>query len=82
MLQIVMSLNDNSRGICYNHNIFIIQTGLIFKGKGSSLPYRGDPEKSSTRVGSGNTCKYFTRLERLDRDKCSSLFVCSVSDKE
>jgi hypothetical protein len=30
MLQIVASLTDNSRGIIYNHNVFIIQaTGLL-----------------------------------------------------
>jgi hypothetical protein len=31
------------------------------------------PERCFTRVGSGLTCKHYTRLERLARDKHSSL---------
>ncbi len=34
------------------------------------------------RVGPGLTCRYQTRLERLEWDKPSSLFFPTVSDKE
>ncbi len=34
MLKIVASLTDDSRGIIYDHNIFIVEaTGLIFASK-------------------------------------------------
>ncbi len=38
----------------------------MFVGKVRSLPYRGAPERCFTQVGS-------TRLEKLAKDKCSSL---------
>ncbi len=37
-LQIVASLSEDSRGVIYNCNMFIVQaTDLIFKGKALSL---------------------------------------------
>ncbi len=37
-LQIVASLSEDSRGVTYNCNMFIVQaTDLILKGKGLSL---------------------------------------------
>jgi hypothetical protein len=41
----------------------------MFAGKARSLHWSGAPEK----VGSSLTCKHFTRLERLSRDKHSGL---------
>ncbi len=36
----------------------------------------------STWIGSGLTPKYQTRLERIERGDCSSLFGLIVSDEE
>ncbi len=44
-----------------------------------SLPQSGAPEKCFTRVGSGLTGKHQTRLERLAKDKHSSLLRKSVN---
>jgi len=45
----------------------------MFVGEARSLPYRGAPERCFTWIGSGHTCKHWTWLERLARDKHSSL---------
>ncbi len=43
-LKIVVPLTDNSRGVMYDHNMFIVQaTCLIFAGKAKSLPMRYAP---------------------------------------
>jgi hypothetical protein len=51
----------------------IFQPSFTFVGKVSILNYSAEPVRCSTRVGS--TLKYQTRLERLDRDKHSSLLL-------
>jgi hypothetical protein len=48
-------------------------------GKDRSLPQSGAPEGFFTRVGSGLTHKHKTRLERLARNKYSSLSRKSVN---
>jgi hypothetical protein len=50
----------------------------MFAGKATSLAYR----ECSTRVGSGLKQKHYNRLERLVRDKHSSLFLPFVIYKE
>jgi hypothetical protein len=50
--------------------------------KARSLPKRGTPERGYTLVGSGLIHEYQTRLERLVRDKGSSLFGLFFSDEE
>ncbi len=45
----------------------------MFTGKARSPPLSGVPERCITWVGSGLTCKHYTRLERLARHKHSSL---------
>ncbi len=52
---------------------------LMFVGEARSLPKSGAPEGSFTRVGSGLTRKYWTRVERLARDKHSSVLVTFVN---
>jgi hypothetical protein len=49
------------------------QSGLIFAGKKRAR------ERCSTRIGSGLTHKYYTRLERFNRDKHFILFGLFVS---
>jgi hypothetical protein len=49
--------------------------------KASSLPYRSALERCSTREGSVLIPKYWTRLERLGRDKHCSLFSLSNNDE-
>ncbi len=51
----------------------------MFVGEARSLPLSGAPERWFTQVGSSLTHKYQTRLERLNRDKHSSLLQKSVS---
>jgi len=45
----------------------------MFVGEVRSLTFRGAPERCFTQVGYGLTHKRWTRLERLARDKHSSL---------
>jgi hypothetical protein len=49
------------------------QPCLIIVGEARSLTLSGAPERCFTWVGSGITRKYYNRLERLARDKHSSL---------
>jgi hypothetical protein len=55
------------------------QPGLIFVIKVRSLPQSGAPERSFIHVGSDDTRKYWTRLERLARDKHSSLLQILIN---
>jgi hypothetical protein len=52
-----------------------VQSSLVFVGKAWS----GAPERCFTWVGSGLTRKYWTRLERLAKDKHSSLLQKSIN---
>ncbi len=67
MLQIVASLTDNSRGVIYNRNMFIVQA--------TGEPNRENMEHNEARYRVGNikgtdvTCKCSNRLKRLARDK-------------
>jgi hypothetical protein len=45
----------------------------MFVGKARGLLLSGAPEKGFTQVCSSLTCKYYTRLEKLARDKRSTL---------
>ncbi len=54
----------------------------MFAGQAGSLPLRAGTERCSTRVGTGLTRKHDTRLERLARDKNSSLLGTFVSYEE
>jgi hypothetical protein len=45
------------------------QPSLMFVHKARGLPYSGGPERDFTQVGIGLVCKYWTRLERLAKDK-------------
>jgi hypothetical protein len=49
------------------------QPSLMFVGKSRSLPYTGATPRCFTWVGFCLTCKHKTRLEKLARNKCSSL---------
>jgi hypothetical protein len=56
----------------------------MFVSKVSSLPYNVAPENSFTWLGSGLAHKHWTRLEKLVRDKRSSVlqkFVTYVRKK-
>ncbi len=55
-------------------------TSLIFVGKARSLPLIGAPERHFTKVGSCLTCKLSARLERLAKDKCSSLLWKGITE--
>jgi hypothetical protein len=55
------------------------QPGLIFVGKARSLPYIGASERLFNRIGSCFTNKHWTRLERLNRSKYSSLLLKFVT---
>ncbi len=55
------------------------QPSLEFVGKARSLSQSGAPERLLNRVGSGLTHKDKTRLERLARDKHSSLLRKSIN---
>jgi hypothetical protein len=46
---------------------------LMFVGKATGLPESGAPERCFAWVGSGLTNKHYTGLERLAKDKRSSL---------
>jgi len=54
----------------------------MFVGEARSLSYSGAPERSLTLVGSGLTRKHWTRLERLARDKNSSLWKSVNYDRK
>jgi len=58
------------------------QSGLIFAGKAMSLLKRGTTERCSTKVCSGLTCKYWTTLARLAKDKRSGIFCMIICDEE
>ncbi len=55
------------------------QSNLIFVGEAKSLPLRGAPKRCFTWIGYGLTHKRWTRLERLARDKHSSLSQKNVN---
>jgi hypothetical protein len=50
----------------------------MFASKAKSSTKRGETERGSTWVGSGLAHKHYSRLERLARDKHSSLLRKSV----
>jgi hypothetical protein len=50
-----------------------LQPSQMLVGKSRSLPQSGAPERYFTWVGSSLTCKHWTRLKRLARDKRFSL---------
>ncbi len=51
----------------------LLQPNLIFAGKAWSQPLGLSPAQGSALAGSSLACKYYTRLERPNRDKHSSL---------
>ncbi len=51
----------------------LYQPSLVFVDKARSLTYSGARERYFTKVSSGLTDTHQTRLERLTRDKHSSL---------
>jgi hypothetical protein len=55
------------------------QPSLMFVGKDRSLPYCGASERCFIHLGSGLTSKHWARLERLARDKHSSLLQKTVN---
>ncbi len=57
----------------------LLQPSLMFPGKTRDLPQSRATERCFTWVGSGLTQKHYTRLERLARDKHSSLLRKSVT---
>jgi hypothetical protein len=48
---------------------------LIFVGKARSISKSGAPESFLIQVGSGVTNKHYAKLERLAKDKHSSLLT-------
>ncbi len=56
-----------------------LQPSLMFVGKARGLPWSGAPVRCLIWIGSGFTCKHETMLERLTRDKHSSLLQKSVN---
>ncbi len=60
------------------------QPSLIFVGKARSLKYSGAPERCFSQIGFGLIHFHFSWLERLARDKRSSLlqtfvnYVCKI----
>jgi hypothetical protein len=54
----------------------------LFVGKARSLSLSGTPEKSFASVGSRLTCKHYTILERLARDKHSAAGTGREKDKK
>ncbi len=53
----------------------LLQPSLILLGEARSLTQSGAGEMCFTRVGYGLTCKHWTMLERLSRNKHSSLIT-------
>ncbi len=82
MLQIVVSLTDDSRGIIYNHNIFIIQAPvvpLVFHSVASSCSTVVDPLTHSPKFQGSNTANT-TGRKNLAK-KCSTwVFLISHSN--
>jgi hypothetical protein len=75
-LQIVVPLTDYSRGVMYDHNMFIVQaTSLIFAGKAMSLPMRYAPLRQALALLSN------LRLVLKDFPRTNTL-AYFVSDKE
>ncbi len=71
-----------------NNIVFVpgkpFQPSLTFVGKARSLTQSGTTERRFTGVCSGLTCKHKTRLQRLARDKHSSLsqtFINNICKK-
>ncbi len=56
------------------------QPSLMFVGKAKSLPKKGAPFRCSIWLGSGITHNHYNRLEKVVRDKYSSLLQNSVID--
>jgi hypothetical protein len=56
--------------------------GLLFVGKAWSLPYTGVCERCLTRISFDYTRKHYTNLERLARDKHSSLLLVNHREKK
>jgi hypothetical protein len=69
--------DDRNSFIIQATGVFVLdkpfQPSLVFVGKSRSLPYSGAPEKCITQVGSGLTRNHWTGLQKLARDKHSSL---------
>ncbi len=63
----------------YTKNSLYFQPSLRFVGKARNVPYSGAPERCFIRVVSGFTRKHQTELERLARDKHSSLLQTFVN---
>jgi hypothetical protein len=55
---------------------------MLAVGNVRSLPLSGAPERSFSKVSSGLTHKHYTRLERVAKDKYSSLLGPFVSYAE
>jgi hypothetical protein len=55
------------------------QSSLMFVDEARRPPKRGVPERCFTQVGSSLTRKHYTRLERLAKEKYSSLLRESVN---
>ncbi len=58
------------------------QSRLLFVGKARSLSLSGASERSFASVGSRLTCKHYTILERLARDKHSAAGTGREKDKK
>ncbi len=68
------------RGPCYKTLVTgKAQSSLMLVGKAISLPQSGAPERFFNGVGSCFTNKHKTRLERLSKDKHSSLLRIFVN---
>jgi hypothetical protein len=79
-LQIVVPLTGDSRGVIYDHNMFILQaTSLIFAGKALSLPMLRASERCSTQLASGLAIKFKVSLKCFQGTNTPAYFV---RDKE
>ncbi len=57
----------------------LFQPNLMFVGKARGLPKSGSPQRCFNLVGPGLASKHWTRLERLAKDKHSSVLRRSVN---
>ncbi len=55
------------------------QLSLMFEGKARSLPKSGAPERYLNQVRCSLTCKHYTGMERLARNKHSSFLQTFVN---
>ncbi len=56
----------------------LFKPSQLFVGEARNIPLSGTPERCFSQLGFGLTCKHLTRLEKLVRDKHSSLLWKSV----